>query len=150
MTPTQPTKKTKHHGVKHGLTTLKKAVRVLGGRAIDRRTALGRALEDWRHSIIQDLGGVEQTSTQQRQVIDLAVRTKLILDSTDAYLVKQPSLVNHRRWSLLPVVAEGRLIMIRCVNCGQRFERVVNRHRAHRPEPYSQSCARCEPRKQTR
>lgn len=106
MTDAEPTKKPKRYYTKHGLTTLKKAVRVLGGRAIDRRTALGRALEDWRHSIIQDLGGVDQTSTQQRQVIDLAVKTKLILDSIDAYLVKQPSLVNHRKRMVLPVVLQ--------------------------------------------
>lgn len=106
MTPAEPAKKSLHHGVKHGLTTLKKAVRVLGGRAIDQRTALGRALEDWRHSILQDLGGVDQTSTQQRQLIDLAVKTKLILDSIDAYLVKQPSLVNHRKRMVLPVVLQ--------------------------------------------
>ncbi|NGZ11154.1 MAG: hypothetical protein CV088_17535 [Nitrospira sp. LK70] len=106
MTDAEPTKKPKRYYTKHGLTTLKKAVRVLGGRAIDRRTALGRALEDWRQSILQDLGGVDQTSTQQRQVIDLAVKTKLILDSIDAYLVKQPSLVNHRKRMVLPVVIQ--------------------------------------------
>lgn len=106
MTDAQPTKKPKRYYTKHGLTTLKKAVRVLGGRAIDRRTALGRALEDWRYSILQDLGGVDQTSTQQRQVIDLAVKTKLLLDSIDAYLVKQPSLVNHRKRMVLPVVLQ--------------------------------------------
>lgn len=106
MIDAEPTKKPKRYYTKHGLTTLKKAVRVLGGRAIDRRTALGRALEDWRHSIIQDLGGVGETSTQQRQVIDLAVKTKLILDSIDAYLVKQPSLVNHRKRIVLPVVLQ--------------------------------------------
>ena len=106
MIDTEPTKKPKRYYTKHGLTTLKKAIRVLGGRAIDRRTALGRALEDWRYSILQDLGGVDQTSTQQRQVIDLAVKTKLILDSIDAYLVKQPSLVNHRKRMVLPVVLQ--------------------------------------------
>lgn len=106
MIDAEPTKKAKRYYTKHGLTTLKKAVRVLGGRAIDRRTALGRALEDWRQSIIQDLGGLDQTSTQQRQVIDLAVKTKLILDSIDAYLVKQPSLVNHRKRMVLPVVLQ--------------------------------------------
>lgn len=106
MIDAKPTKKAKRYYTKHGLTTLKKAVRVLGGRAIDRRTALGRALEDWRHSIIQDLGGVDQTSTQQRQIIDLAVKTKLILDSIDAYLVRQPSLVNHRKRMVLPVVLQ--------------------------------------------
>ena len=91
---------------KHGLTTLKKAVRVLGGRAIDRRTSLGRALEDWRQSLLSDLGGIEQTSTQQRQIVDLAVKTKLILDSIDVWLLRQPSLVNHRKRMFLPVVLQ--------------------------------------------
>jgi hypothetical protein len=91
MTNTEATKKPKRYCTKREVTTLKKAVRVLGGRAIDRRTALGRALKDWRHSIIQDPGGVNQTSTQQRQVIDLAVKTKLFLDSIDAYLINQLS-----------------------------------------------------------
>lgn len=36
MTDAEPTKKAKRYYTKHGLTTLKKAVRVLGGRAIDR------------------------------------------------------------------------------------------------------------------
>jgi hypothetical protein len=72
MTDEESTKKPKRYYTKHGLTMLKKAVRVLAERAIDRRTALGRAVEDWRHSSLQDLGGVDQTFDQQRQVIDLA------------------------------------------------------------------------------
>ena len=110
MSDGAPSKKAKRYYTKHGLTTLKAAMRALGGRAIDRRTAMGRALEDWRHSIIQDLGGVDQTSTQQRQLVDIAVKTKLILDSIDAYLFKQPSLVNHRRRMLLPVVTQRQTI----------------------------------------
>jgi hypothetical protein len=66
----------------------------------------GGPLEHWRHSFLSDLGGIEQTSTQQRQLIDLAVKTKLLLDSIDSWLVKQPSLVNHRKWALLPVVLQ--------------------------------------------
>lgn len=106
MTPAASRNKTKHHATLHGLNTLKKAVRVLGGRAIDRRTAIGRALEDWRHSLLSDLGGIDQTSTQQRQIVDLAVKSKLILDSIDAWLVIQPSLVNRRKRALLPVVLQ--------------------------------------------
>src|SRR5215472_1082501 len=98
------------HGIRrhprHGLTTLKKPMRVLGGRAIDRRTALGRALEDWCHGLRNDLGGIDQTSTQQRQVVDLAVKTKLILDSIDAHLVTRPSVVNQRKRRVLPVVLQ--------------------------------------------
>jgi len=51
-----------HGRTRHGLNTLKKAVKVLGGRAIDRRTALGRALEDWRQGLLNDLGGIDRTS----------------------------------------------------------------------------------------
>jgi hypothetical protein len=91
---------------KHGLTTLKKAVRVLGGRAIDKRTAIGRALEDWRHSLLDDLGGIEHTSTQQRQLVDIAVKTKLLLDSVDAWVLQQSSLVVYRKRALLPVVLQ--------------------------------------------
>jgi len=53
---------------------------------------------------------VEQTSTQQRQLIDIAVKSKLILDSIDAYLFEQPSLVNHRRRCVLPVVTQRQSI----------------------------------------
>lgn len=63
MIDAEPAKKSKRYYAKHGLTTLKNAVRVLGGRAIDRRTALVRALEDWRHNLMSDLGGIDATST---------------------------------------------------------------------------------------
>ena len=91
---------------KHGLTTLKKAVKGLGGRVIDRRTTLGKALAKWRGDLIQDLGGREAISTQQEALVDLCVKSKLILDSIDAWLLVQPSLVNARKRSLLPAVRE--------------------------------------------
>jgi hypothetical protein len=106
MMNAEPSKKAKRYYTTHGLTTLKRAVRALGGRAIDRRTSLGRALEDWRHSLLSDLGGQDQTSAQQRQIVDLAVKTKLILDSIDTWLLRQPSLVNHRKRMVLPVVLQ--------------------------------------------
>jgi hypothetical protein len=92
---------------KHGLTTLKAAVKGLGGRVIDRRTTLGKALATWRAELVRDLGGAETTSTQQAAIVDLAVRTKLMLDSIDTWILTQPSLVNARKRSLLPVVRES-------------------------------------------
>jgi hypothetical protein len=89
---------------KHGLTILKRAVNGLGNRAIDRRTATGKALAKWRRELIQDLGG--NVSTQQSAIIDLAVRSKLLLDSIDTWLLVQPSLVNSRKKSVLPVVMQ--------------------------------------------
>src|SRR5262245_55533943 len=39
------------------------------------RTALGKALAQWRAELINDLGGPEAVSTQEVAVVDLAVRT---------------------------------------------------------------------------
>lgn len=90
----------------HGLRILKRALKVLGTRAIDRRTTLGKALARWRADLVADLGGLEAISTQEEALIDLAVKTKLLLDSVDAWLLTQPTLINARKRALLPVVRE--------------------------------------------
>jgi len=90
----------------HQLNVLKKAVKSLGGRVIDQRTTLGKALAQWRQELIEDLGGPEAVSTQKQALIDVAVKTKLLLDSIDTWLLKQPSLVNARRRAVLPVVLQ--------------------------------------------
>jgi hypothetical protein len=107
MTPTKARPQPRRPYTKHGLTTLKQAVNGLGGRVIDMRTTLGKALAQWRADLVADLGGRETISTQQAAVIDLAVKTKLLLDSIDAWLLTQPgSLVDRRRRALIPVVRE--------------------------------------------
>jgi hypothetical protein len=88
----------------HGLTVLKRAVNTVGNRLIDKRTVTGRALARWRKDLIRDLGG--DVSTQQTAVVDLAVKSKLLLDSIDVWLLTQRTLVNKRKKSLLPVVRE--------------------------------------------
>jgi len=93
-----------HNARSHGLTVLKHAVNGLGNRVIDRRTVTGKALAKWRLDLIQDLGG--DVSTQQSAFVDLAVKSKLLLDSIDTWLLVQPSLINQRKNSLLPVVRE--------------------------------------------
>ena len=40
---------------KHGLTSLKRSVKVLSGRAIDQRTSVGKALAAWRAELLADL-----------------------------------------------------------------------------------------------
>jgi hypothetical protein len=90
--------------ITHGHTTLKRAVLTLGSRAIDRRTSVGRSLDAWRNELIADLGGESEVSTQQKALVDLAVRTKLLLDSLDAWLLSQGSLVNVRKKSVVPAL----------------------------------------------
>lgn len=88
------------------LRKLKRAIQELGEHAIDRRTTLGKALAKWRTDLVQDLGGPDAVSTQELAVIELAVKTKLLLDSVDAWLLGQPSLVNARKRTILPVVLQ--------------------------------------------
>ena len=95
---------------KHGLYKMKAAFRELGGRAIDQRTSVGKALNRWRTDLLQDLGGADAVSTQQVAVIELAVRTRLILDSLDAWLLRQPSLVLARKKTVMPVVMQRQQI----------------------------------------
>lgn len=102
----KPPTKSKRPYTKHGLVKLKRTVKVLGGRVIDMRTTLGKELAHWRGELIADLGGPETVSTQQQAVVELAVRTKLMLDSIDAWLLTQPSLVNATRRVVLPVVLQ--------------------------------------------
>lgn len=95
----------------HGTTLLKRAVHTLGNRTIDRRTTVGRALAAWRHELLADLGGVEDVSTQELALVEEAVKTKLILDSVDAWLLSQPSLINKRTRSVLPVVRDRQALV---------------------------------------
>ena len=83
----------------------------LGARALPpKSTALGRALHEWRMALIVDLGGVDTISTQQLALVDLAVRTKLLVDSVDAYVLGMPSPVVQRlRPPFEPEVAQDRL-----------------------------------------
>jgi hypothetical protein len=90
----------------HGLKALKRAVSTLGRRTIDRRTTVGRQLAAWRADLAADLGGADQLSTQHRALLDEAVKLKLMLDSIDAWVLSQPSLVNKAKRALLPVVRD--------------------------------------------
>ena len=112
MTPTVSLRKRQRPNLKSGVYTLKRAVAVLGARALPtKRTALGRALAEWRASLLADLGGADAVSTQQAALVDLAVRTKLLVDSVDAYVLSMPSPVNRQRRCLHPVVRERQALV---------------------------------------
>jgi hypothetical protein len=91
---------------KHGLHTLKQSVKTLGKRALDQRTTVAKSLMHWRAELVRDLGGPETVSKQQAVVIELAVKTHLLLQSIDNWLLQQKSLINSRKKSVLPVVRE--------------------------------------------
>lgn len=94
---------------KHSMTVLKRAIDEVadrGRKVIDKRTKLGRELMRWRGELVADLGGAEQLSTQQLALVDISMRTKLLLDSVDAWLLRQPSIIDKRRRQLFPVVQQ--------------------------------------------
>jgi hypothetical protein len=95
----------------HGTHTLKRVVNALGRRAIDRRTTVGRALAAWRSDLLADLGGVDNVSTQELALIEEAVKTKLILDSVDAWLLSQKTLINKRVRGVLPAVRDRQALV---------------------------------------
>ena len=106
MNAAKPSKKARRNYQKHGFCRLKRAIKELGTRAIDRRSTLGKALARWRAELLRDLGGAEAVSTQELVIVDLAVRTKLMLDSVDAWILENRPLVNLRKRALIPVVLQ--------------------------------------------
>src|SRR5215467_425270 len=91
---------------RHGLNALKARVKVRGLQAIDQRTAAAQALLRWRRDLVEDLGGEAAVSTQQVALVEAAVRTRLYVDTLDAWILEHGSLVNARRRALHPVVRE--------------------------------------------
>src|SRR5262245_28638816 len=89
-----------------GLHTLKKLVVTHGLNALDHRSAPVRALFAWRVELLAALGGDSAVTPQQEALVDLAVRTRLYVDHVDAFLIAQPSLINKKRKTLLPVLRE--------------------------------------------
>jgi hypothetical protein len=90
---------------------LRRAVRELGGCVLDGRTSLGRELAAFRTQVIADLGGPQAISTQQLALVDLTVRTKLLVDSVDTFVLSMTSPVNKRRRALYPVVRERQALV---------------------------------------
>jgi hypothetical protein len=87
----------------HGMYSLKRAVQERGLDAIDGRSALGRALREYRADLVRDLGGEANLSTAELHLVDLATRDRLLLDSIDAALAERP-LVNRKRGTVAPAV----------------------------------------------
>jgi hypothetical protein len=59
---------------------------MLGGRGLDLRTRIGRVIAAWQADLIDALDGPDSVSPRQRELVSIAGRTKLLLDSADAWL----------------------------------------------------------------
>lgn len=91
---------------KAGLVPLKHRLKIKGLAGIDRRTREAKALLRWRTALETDLGGAVNLSAQKRALLDAGVRTMIFLGQADRFLLDQPSIINRKGRSLLPVVKE--------------------------------------------
>jgi hypothetical protein len=95
---------------KTGLFTLRRHLIDLGSRAIDGRSSVGVALRKWKADLIRDLGGEDLISTQEETLVELAARSKIMLDSIDNWILGQPTLINSRKKTMLAVVQQRQTI----------------------------------------
>jgi hypothetical protein len=70
-------------------------------------------------------------STQQRALVEVAVRDRLLLESIDSWLLAQPKLVNHRKRELYRAVTER----MRVAEGYQRRLQALGLERRARPVP---------------
>jgi hypothetical protein len=103
---TDKRRRPKHLRQRHGLTALRQVVEQLGGRMLDGTGPVAKALRRWRADLITDLGGADLVSTQQIQLVELCVRSKLLLDSIDTWLLSQGKLVYGRTKTIYPAVIQ--------------------------------------------
>jgi hypothetical protein len=89
-----------------GYWAAKKALRRFSTLALDGRSRVVKALDLFRDELVADLGGPANVSKQQQVIINLALRTHLLLESLDAFIFSMDSPVNKRRRSVYPVIRE--------------------------------------------
>lgn len=100
-----------------GLNALKAKVKLRGLHAIDSRTAAAQALLAWRKELFEALGGEASCNPEKKALVDLAVRTRLFIESADYYLLQQPSVVSVKHRAVLPVLRERQVLVDSLARC---------------------------------
>jgi hypothetical protein len=90
---------------RHGLNALMVRVKLRGFRGIDRRMVAARRALAWRAELLEDLGGKAAVSAAQLALVEIATRSKIFLDHTDAVLMARETIVVRGR-RLLPLVEQ--------------------------------------------
>jgi hypothetical protein len=104
---------------KHQLTPLLKVLKQRGMGAIDQRTSLAKATAKLRSELVRDCGGEEALSVQQHKIVDEFIKRSVLLESIDAWIFTQPTVINKRTRSLYPIVVQRQTIadgMVRCLD----------------------------------
>jgi hypothetical protein len=90
-----------------GFHTAKGALSRRGLSALDGRSAIARAVRDWRAAVAADLGGAELLSQAQRTLLDVAAQDVVLLSVADAWLREAAhGIINRRRRAFVPLVEQ--------------------------------------------
>ncbi len=82
---------------KHRAHALHTALERLGSEGwLDKLGPAGEGLRVWRRGLIDDLGGEDKVSTAQLALVDLAVRSYLMLEHIDRWVLSTQNIVNKR------------------------------------------------------
>ncbi len=107
MTPDKSQQIALNGNVKHGDTVLKKAVKELGSRVLDGRTALAKELEAERRELIQALGGDSEVSPQERSIISMIAQKRIRRRIAAQWALQNPDkLFDRRKRSLAPIALQ--------------------------------------------
>ena len=91
----------------HGAYALENALAKVGSDAwMDELGLPGEALRAWRQGLIDDLGGEDKVSTAQLALVDLAVRSYLMLEHIDRWVLSTQNIVNKRDRKVFRIVLD--------------------------------------------
>jgi hypothetical protein len=79
----------------HGLIAYRRSLARLGTTKLDQRTTVAIGVKRFMAEVVRDPGG--DPSAQQLAVLEVAARTKIMLDTVDGWLPRQPSLLVVKR-----------------------------------------------------
>jgi len=77
---------------------------LLGTKRLDQRSAVAVAARRFTADLTADLGG--DPTRAQATLIELAARTWIMVEALDDWLMRQPSLVLHRKRTVVPVLLQ--------------------------------------------
>jgi len=107
-------------------------MRRAGLSALDGRSALARAVRDWRAAVAADLGGEAELSQAQRTLLDVAAQDVVLLHAADTWLrANAGDVVNKRRRTFVPLVGER----LRVASHLAELLKTLGLKRAPRPVP---------------
>ena len=92
---------------KHGLTTLKRAIKALGSRVLDQRTTLAKELAEECRELVNALGGETEVSPQERSIIEMIAQKRVRRRIASQWaLLNRDRLFNRKKMKLAPICLE--------------------------------------------